>query len=123
MKKGSHIFEIGDHGGLLLFSEDQEKTDSVNFTWDEGLNWGDFKVTQNKFDITNIITDPENNSQKFMVYGVREERSVLKNRRMVKTVTGVVVALDFTTLHQRICQGVDMPGTDDSDYELWSPGS
>ena len=54
-----------------------------------------------------------------MVYGVREDSGFLGK----KSLTGVIVALDFTTLHQRICQGVDRPGTDDSDYELWSPGS
>jgi len=57
-------------------------------------------MTETKFDVSNIITDPDNNSQKFLVYGKGEE---IKNNK--KVVTGVIVALDFTTLHQRICQG------------------
>ncbi len=27
----------------------------------------------------------------------------------------------MSTLHQRVCQGVDKAGEDGSDYELWSP--
>ena len=41
--------------------------------------------------------------------------------RTVEKITGVLVAVDFSTLHQRICQGVDLQGNEESDYELWSP--
>ena len=34
---------------------------------------------------------------------------------------GVVVTLDFKDLHEPQCQGADKPGTDGSDYELWTP--
>jgi hypothetical protein len=33
----------------------------------------------------------------------------------------VMVTLDFSGLHEPKCKGVDKPGTDESDFELWSP--
>jgi hypothetical protein len=39
IKKGSHMFEIGDHGGLIVIGEDQNTSSSVHFSWDEGLTW------------------------------------------------------------------------------------
>jgi hypothetical protein len=33
------------------------------------------------------------------------------------------VAVDFTTLHQRVCTGAWQPGTEESDFELWLPTS
>lgn len=33
----------------------------------------------------------------------------------------VMITLDFSGLHEPRCQLVDKPGTDGSDFELWSP--
>jgi len=41
--------------------------------------------------------------------------------RTIEKIVGVVVSLDFSTLQERICQGIDRPDDEDSDYELWSP--
>jgi hypothetical protein len=32
-----------------------------------------------------------------------------------------MITLDFTGLHEPACKGVDEPGKDNSDFELWSP--
>jgi len=32
-----------------------------------------------------------------------------------------MINLDFSGLHQRKCKGADAPGTEKSDFELWSP--
>ena len=32
-----------------------------------------------------------------------------------------MITLDFTGLHEPKCQGVEYPGTEKSDFELWSP--
>lgn len=58
--KGSHIYEIGDNGGLILMCDDDELTDTVFFTWDEGLTWETFKFTEEKVLVTNIVIEPEN---------------------------------------------------------------
>jgi len=33
----------------------------------------------------------------------------------------VMITLDFSGLHEPRCKGVDKPGKDGSDFELWSP--
>jgi len=32
-----------------------------------------------------------------------------------------MITLDFSGLHEPTCKGVDNPGTENSDFELWSP--
>lgn len=66
-------------------------------------------MTLFKFEIENIIMEPSNTASHFLVIG---ENSAGK---------GVVVALDFTSLHTRNCVESDNPNTDTSDYETWSP--
>jgi hypothetical protein len=39
IKKGSHIYEMGDHGGLLVMANDQFAVDTIWYSWDEGLTW------------------------------------------------------------------------------------
>lgn len=56
---------------------------------------------------------PAATSQRFLIYGSREDQS---GRR-----SGVVVSLDFTEMHVRSCMGVDNAGSEESDYEKWSP--
>ncbi len=69
MKKGSHIYEIGDHGGLIVMAKDTSATNRLLYSWDEGLSWEEFNISKKAFDITNIITEPSNMKQKFIVYG------------------------------------------------------
>jgi hypothetical protein len=40
--KGSHIYEIGDHGGVIVLANDQAATNVLKYTWDEGLHWQSF---------------------------------------------------------------------------------
>jgi len=39
VKKGAHIYEIGDHGGLIVMASNQKATDKVHYSWDEGMSW------------------------------------------------------------------------------------
>ena len=36
LRKGSHIYEIGDHGGIIVMAEDSVKTQHILYSWDEG---------------------------------------------------------------------------------------
>jgi len=31
--KGSHIYEMGDHGALIVLADDQNETEEVKFSW------------------------------------------------------------------------------------------
>ncbi len=44
--KGSHIYDIGDHGGLIVFAKNDRETDHVLYTWDEGLTFEKIKFPQ-----------------------------------------------------------------------------
>jgi hypothetical protein len=32
-----------------------------------------------------------------------------------------MITLDFSGLHEPQCKGIDKPGTDGSDFEIWTP--
>jgi len=107
--KGSHIYEYGDHGGLIVMAFDEGPTDHVLYSWDEGLNWKPFYFGDEKIEVENVIIEPTATSIKFIVYGYKSDKD------------GVLISLDFNSLHQSECKGVDSPGDEDSDYELWTP--
>lgn len=107
--KGSHIYEIGDHGGLIVLADDQIATDTILYSWNEGISFDKLKFTDSPIEISNIIIEPSNTGTSFVVYGENEFGA------------GVVVGLDFSSLHQRVCKGVDSPNTEESDFEYWTP--
>ncbi|CAG9311653.1 unnamed protein product [Blepharisma stoltei] len=108
IKKGSYIYEIGDHGAIIVMADDQKATDKVYFSWNEGLTWDSVKFTDTPIEIDNIIIEPKATSQNFIIYGQIGEK-------------GASVAIDFSSLHEPQCKGADKPGEGSSDYELWSP--
>eukprot|EP00947_MAST-08B_sp_MAST-8B-sp1_P000244 g244.t1 len=112
--KGSHIYEFGDHGGLILMAKDQEATDELLYSHDEGLSWKRFKFSQTKMEVNNIIIERTAAAQQFLVYGV--EKDSVSGQHV-----GVVYFVDFEGLHTRPCAGIEAAGSDDSDYELWTP--
>ncbi len=111
--KGSHIYEYGDHGALIVMAKDMEATDTLYYTWNEGLTWNMFKFTNRPMEVVNIIIEPDAVSQRFVVYGARSDSN--------GGYEGVLVHLDFSNLHMRSCKGLDNVGSSDSDYEFWSP--
>lgn len=113
IRKGSHIYEIGDHGGLILIADDQTPTNTILYSWDEGLTWEELKFTDEKIMVTNIIIEPTSTGQHFIVYGEKKAKKGLKG--------GVVIGLDFTSLHEPQCRNPDRPDSPDSDYEKWTP--
>ena len=114
MDKGSYIYEIGDHGGLIVMADDSKPTKTIKYSWDEGLHWEYFTFSDEDFDITNIIIEPMNMSLKFLIYGKKSSNTGTE---------GVVIYLDFASLKKRVCSGLWNPGAEDSDYEIWIPGS
>lgn len=59
-----------------------------------------------------------------MIYGSYDNSSEnIENEMdpMRANADDVMITLDFSGLHEPRCVGVDKPGTDGSDFELWSP--
>jgi hypothetical protein len=112
IKKGSHIYEIGDHGALILIAEDGNPTNEIFYSWDEGLTFEPLKISDEKFLIRNIIIEPTSTSQHFVIYGESQSKGSTK---------GVVIGIDFSGLHEPQCRNPDIPDTNESDYEKWTP--
>jgi hypothetical protein len=104
---GSHIYEVADHGGLIVLANDRIATNQLLFSWNEGGNWTGFKFWKHHMEVENVITEPRGASQEFIVYGRRKEK-------------GVVVHVDFSTVHKRRCEGAESPGASDSDFETYA---
>jgi hypothetical protein len=111
--KGSHIYELGDHGGLIVMASDQHPTDTLYYSWDHARTWTAFRFTSEPILVENIITEPSSSDPHFIVYGAATGAQ--------HAGAGVLVYVDFARLHPRACTGIDAPGVDASDYELWSP--
>ena len=110
--KGPHIYEIGDHGGLIVIAEVNKPITSIKYSWDEGLTWQDHTISDEKVTIDNIVTEPNGISQHFLIYGSINKKGTKK---------GAVISLDFTNLHEPQCKLPDSPDSKESDYETWSP--
>jgi hypothetical protein len=59
VKEGNYIYDIGDHGAIILAAKVGEKTKSIEFTWDFGATWESVQITDDEIYITNIITEPK----------------------------------------------------------------
>ncbi|KAF9224207.1 Oligoxyloglucan reducing end-specific cellobiohydrolase [Gyrodon lividus] len=107
--KDAYLWEFGDSGSLILIVNDEEPTDHVLFTTDEGLTWREYKFSNEKLRIKSIITVPEDTSRKFMLLAHAPQSSA-----------STIVHLDFTSLtHKQCVLNIENPGHDD--FELWSP--
>ncbi|KAK2467352.1 hypothetical protein APHAL10511_000587 [Amanita phalloides] len=108
--KDAHLWEFGDSGSLLVMANDEEATDHVLFSKDEGLTWHEYQFTKEKVRVRAIVTVQMDTSRRFILIG-NYPRSPS---------TSVVVHLDFTALTSTRCKvSIENPGHDD--FELWSP--
>lgn len=91
--KDAHLWAFGDSGSVIVIVNDEEPTDHVLFTTDEGLNWREFKFSNEKIRVRDIMTVPEDTSRKFMLLG-----------RYTGTGGSVIVHLDFSSLTHKQCK-------------------
>ena len=114
VRRGSYIYEIGDHGALIVMAEDINKTNTLLYSWDEGISWQEHKFSDVKIKIDNIIIEPDSLSQKFIIYGEAMNKGVSQS---------VLISVDFTNLHEPQCRNPNMPDNEQSDYESWYPSN
>ncbi|KAF7724908.1 vacuolar protein sorting/targeting protein PEP1 [Apophysomyces ossiformis] len=109
--KGAHIWEFADQGALLMMADDEEATNVVKYTTNEGLSWGTYEFARKdqKIKVDDIITQPDGTSQKYVLFGTEG--------RSGKT---VAYHIDFSAIHPTQCK-LDVDHPDDDDFELWSP--
>jgi hypothetical protein len=107
--KDAHMWEFGDSGSVLVLVNDDEATDHVLYSTDEGLTWNEYSFGQT-LRVRSIQTVPQDTSRRFVLLGIRPGMAD-------KT---VLIHLDFSAITQQKCTlSIDDPNHDD--FELWSP--
>lgn len=92
--KDAHLWEFGDSGSVLVMVNDEEATDHVMYSLDEGLSWSTYRFSDDKVRVREIVTVPEDTSRRFVLMG-SYPRSPFSS---------VAVHLDFSALTYRQCR-------------------
>lgn len=90
--KDAHLWEFGDSGSILVMANDEDPTDHILFSTDEGLNWREYKFTDEKMRVTSIVTVTSDTSRRFILMGTLGRSS-----------NSAVVHVDFTALTLKQC--------------------
>lgn len=107
--KDAHLYEFGDSGSILIMANDEEPTDHVLFSTDEGLNWREYKFSTQPVRVRSIATVPTDTSRKFILFGYYGRSS-----------SWLAIHIDMSSLtHKKCVLNLEDPGKDD--FELWSP--
>ena len=91
--KDAHTWEFGDSGSILIIANDEEPTDHVLFSIDEGKTWREYSFSAEKVRVRQIVTVPKDTSRKFILFGYYS-RSVQ---------SAVAIHLDFSSLTRKQC--------------------
>ena len=107
--KDAHLYEFGDSGSILIMANDEDPTDHILFSTDEGLSWREYKFSTQPVRIKSIVTVPSDTSRRFILFGYYGRSS-----------NWLAIHIDMTSLTRKKCVlDLNDPGKDD--FELWSP--
>ncbi|WVO13483.1 hypothetical protein L204_101103 [Cryptococcus depauperatus] len=107
--KDAHMWEFGDYGSIIVLVNDEEPTDHVLYSTDEGLSWNEYPFGRT-IRVKTIQTVPDDTSRRFFLIGTVPGTSD----------KAILVHLDFSTITQTKCVlSIEDPNHDD--FELWSP--
>ncbi|KAF8468863.1 hypothetical protein BDZ91DRAFT_847692 [Kalaharituber pfeilii] len=109
IKKGSYMWEYGDQGSIIVIVDENEPTDKVYYSLDEGGHWQEFKFGD-KMKVEDITTIPSDTSRRFLLWG----NPVGKGEK------AITVQIDFSGLTTQQCE-VNESDDKESDFELWEP--
>ena len=91
--KDAHLWEFGDSGSILVMANDEEPTDHVLFSTDEGITWREYKFDNEKMRVRSIVTVPSDTSRRFLLLGNYPRSS-----------SSIAVHLDFSALTHTRCE-------------------
>ncbi|CCF57276.1 hypothetical protein KAFR_0C02830 [Kazachstania africana CBS 2517] len=113
VKKGSFQWEYGDHGSILVLVPEKQVTDTLSYSLDSGKTWNDFKFTEEKILVKDIITVPQDSAMRFLLIG--EATNIAG--KLSRTFT-----IDFSNMFKRQCLlDIDDEFHDDFEYSPLSP--
>lgn len=92
--KDAHLWEFGDSGSILVMANDEEATDHVLFSTDEGASWREYRFSNDKIRVKAIVTVPSDTSRRFILMGYYPRSPD----------AAVAVHLDFSALTSRQCR-------------------
>lgn len=107
---GSHVYQIGDQGSLIVAAKDDKAVTEISFSWNSGESWKEMEISEKPLFITNIVSDPANKGLRFLVYGVPQGDTY-----------GFVIPINFEKLMPRDCKHESLGNKGESDYEEWIP--
>jgi hypothetical protein len=90
--KDAHLWEFGDSGSVLVMANDEQPTDVVLYSTDEGLTWREYRFADEKIRVSAIVTVPSDTSRRFILLG--------QHARSQGT---TAVHLDFSALTNQQC--------------------
>ncbi|KAJ7780931.1 Oligoxyloglucan reducing end-specific cellobiohydrolase [Mycena metata] len=109
--KDAHLWKVGDSGSIIVIANDEQPTDHILFTTNEGIDWHEYKFSKEKVRVRSIVTVPADTSRRFLLLA-----------HPTRTSSHVAVFIDFTALTSRQCV-TNVQDPNDDDFELWSPSS
>lgn len=62
VKPGVFIYEIGDHGSIIVIAQKNKPVKEIEFSWDEGLTWEKVQISEQALFVRNIIIEPNSKS-------------------------------------------------------------
>lgn len=117
LHRGTRIYEIVNHGSLVIMIPDSGLTNVLSFTDDEGAHTTECDFLSGTglgpVIIDSLVVDPDGS----LPYALIEAHQTTPGGR-TKT---FIIHLDFTRAQDYICGGYDRPDAPDSDYEVWNP--
>lgn len=117
--KGSHIYEFGDHGGVIVMARHATDgpTDHLWFSLDEGECWEGPVKFQYTINLQNIRVEPRGASHLFMLHGSTCLKSSAAGctADSPNSVKGVVMAFDVEKVLPSLSTCTE------ADFTQWSP--
>merc|ERR1719192_1636370 len=75
--KGSHYFNMGDHGGILVatkYYKTDGPTNELLYSTDEGINWKNLTFYEKPLKVYGLLTEPGENSTSFTIFGTESNK-------------------------------------------------
>lgn len=90
--EGSHVYEFGDHGGIIVMAPNSQLTNSLQYSLDEGHSWKECRFSGSALQVKNFLGSPNNTGVNFLLQGTRHKQDKKE---------AVVLHLNFSRINQR----------------------
>ncbi|KAL0469081.1 signal sequence binding protein [Neurospora intermedia] len=108
VKKGRWNWALGDQGSIIVLVPIRgQKTDTLEYSLDQGATWKQHTFFKEKVDIWDLTTTRSGNSQNFLIWGENSDGLF-------------TTKIDFTKFTDHVCK-YDPENLSKSDYQIFSP--